>query len=248
MTRRFQVWSSGGGTQSAAIAALIVRGDIPLPDLAVIVDTEREVSSTWEYHDSVIYPALSSVGVHLHRVKKSDFATVDLFSKNGDLLLPAFTSQNGVGKLPTYCSNEWKARVVQRFAKTKTDAQAFDIWLGISTDELRRVKQPIGKWQNKYPLIDKRMNRGDCIALVKSMGWPTPPRSRCKMCPNQGSEEWQDLHDNHPDDFQYSVELENLLREQDEDIWLTQSCRPLSELVNSAGMFTGRCDSGFCFN
>jgi hypothetical protein len=36
------LWSCGGGTQSAAIAALIVRGDIRKPDLAVIVDTERE--------------------------------------------------------------------------------------------------------------------------------------------------------------------------------------------------------------
>lgn len=36
------LWSCGGGTQSAAIAALIVRGDLPKPDLSIIVDTERE--------------------------------------------------------------------------------------------------------------------------------------------------------------------------------------------------------------
>jgi hypothetical protein len=37
------VWSCGGGTQSAAIAALIVSGQMPVPDLSVIVDTEREI-------------------------------------------------------------------------------------------------------------------------------------------------------------------------------------------------------------
>lgn len=43
---RTQLWASGGGVQSAAIAALIVQGYIR-PDLAVIVDTEREQSTTW---------------------------------------------------------------------------------------------------------------------------------------------------------------------------------------------------------
>lgn len=206
---RVQVWSSGGGTQSAAIAALIIRGDVAPPDFAVIVDTEREVGSTWDYHDNVIYPALKKVGVTLHRVPKSLFATVDLYSSKGDILIPAFTTQQGnVGKLPTFCSNEWKERVVNRWLKTQTDAKLFNIWIGISTDELRRVKQTIGKYEKRYILVEKRMNRGDCLSIVKSMGWPTPPRSRCKQCPNQGSSEWQDLHDNHPSDFAEAVEFE----------------------------------------
>lgn len=247
MENRLQVWSSGGGTQSAAIAAMIVRGDIAPPDLAVIVDTEREVSSTWKYHNEIIVPELKKVGVTLHRIAKSDFATVDLYSKKGDILIPAFTSTNGVGKLPTYCSNEWKERVVHRWVKTQTDAKLFNIWIGISTDELRRAKQTIGKWEKRYVLVGARKNRGDCISLVESMGWPKPPRSRCWQCPNQGTEEWQDLHDNHPIDFANAVKFEKQMQEHDEDLWLTQSCKPLSELVSEAGMFTGRCDSGFCF-
>jgi len=38
---RTQVWASGGGVQSTAIAALIVLGRLPKPDLAVIADTGR---------------------------------------------------------------------------------------------------------------------------------------------------------------------------------------------------------------
>jgi hypothetical protein len=40
---RRRLWSSGGGTQSTAIAVLILQGRLPKPDLAVIVDTEREL-------------------------------------------------------------------------------------------------------------------------------------------------------------------------------------------------------------
>ena len=115
MRNRVQVWSSGGGTQSAAIAALIYTGEFR-PDLAVIVDTGYELSTTWKYHDEVIVPALKSVGVTLHRISSEEWATVGLYSAKGDLLIPAFTDHTGeVGKLPTYCSNEWKARPAQRF-------------------------------------------------------------------------------------------------------------------------------------
>lgn len=245
---RIQVWSSGGGVQSAAIAALIVRGDIAPPDFAAIVDTEREASTTWSYMDAVIQPALNSVGVNLVRVKKSQFATVDLYSGNGDLLIPAFTTETGeVGKFPTYCSTEWKQRVLRRWVGTQSKGKRFDVWIGISTDELKRAKQPLGKWQHRHPLIEKRMNRGDCVALVKSMGWPEAPRSSCYICPNRGSGEWKYLLETAPDDFKKAVQFEKEMQAADEDLWLTQSAKPLSELVDSEGLFTGRCDSGFCF-
>lgn len=249
---RTQIWSSGGGTQSAAIAALICSGKIEPPDLSVIIDTERELSSTWKYHDEVIVPALEKVGVTLHRVKKSDFATVDLYSKDGDILIPAFTDHSGdIGKLPTYCSNEWKSRAAQRWARQqRPDAKAFDVWLGISTDEMKRLRQPIGKWENRYPLIEQRMNRGDCVALVNRMGWPEPPRSSCKMCPNHTHDEWIRIKRFTPDDFAEAVAFENKMREIDDSLFLHPSGKPLGEIHEddqNLDFFTARCDSGYCF-
>jgi hypothetical protein len=248
MADRFKVWSSGGGVQSTAIAALIVRGVIPKPDLCVIADTGYEASTTWEYMNSVTAPALEKVGITLHRVKSEQYRTVGMYSSKGAILIPAFTTDTGkVGKLPTYCSNEWKGRVIQRFVKTQTDAKSFSFVMGMSMDELKRVKQITGKWEYEYPLIKLRMNRQDCLCLVDKMGWPEPPRSSCWLCPNRGTAEWQYLKDTSPQDFRQAVDFELAMQEKDEDLWLTQSEKPLSELVSAAGMFTGRCDSGFCF-
>jgi len=247
---RYQIWSSGGGVQSAAIAALIVSGKIAPPDLSLIIDTEREGSKTWEYMDAVITPALATVNVKLHRIAKSDFSTVDLYASGGDLLIPAYTDQNGeVGKLPTFCSNEWKQRAARRWVKTQTDATQFDVWLGISTDEMRRIKQVDGKWKNRYPLIEQRMNRGDCLAIVERMGWPAPPRSSCWMCPNKSAGEWIDLRENSPGDFSKAIKFENEIRQIDDGLWLTATGQPLSEftVTKTPDLFTGRCDSGFCF-
>jgi hypothetical protein len=245
---RTQIWSSGGGVQSCAIAALIVRGVLQKPAYAVIIDTEREMSSTWEYMREVISPALRSAGVDLVRVSKNDYATVDLY-RNKDILIPAFTTEGqGVGKLPTYCSNEWKKRVMQRWA-TGQGVKEADVWIGISTDEMRRCKQTIGKWQDRYPLIELRMNRGDCLALIEDMAWPKPPKSRCWMCPNQSKHEWQEMKLHHPQDFAKAVAFEKEIQKNDEDLWLTQAAKPLAEQDFSSlpDLFTGRCDSGMCF-
>ena len=245
--KRTQIWSSGGGTQSTAIAALICQGELS-PDLSIIIDTEREMSPTWDYLDRWVMPALQAAGATLHRVEKSRYATVDLM-RNDDILIPAFTTESGeIGKLPTYCSNEWKQRVMRRWA-TEQGVEQADVWLGMTIDEMRRVAQPTGKWQNKYPLIDRRMTRGDCIAMVKRMGWPEPPRSSCWMCPNKSGHEWQWQKENSPKDFERAVQFEKEIQRRDEDLWLTDTGKPLSEADLSVAndLFTGRCDSGMCF-
>lgn len=244
---RTQIWSSGGGTQSSAIAALICQGELR-PDLSIIVDTEREMSTTWDYLDKWVMPALERAGVKLHRVSKSEHATVDLM-RNDDLLIPAFTTESGeIGKLPTFCSNEWKQRVMRRWAVEQGVQQA-DVWLGFTIDELKRVTQPLGKWQNRYPLIEKRMTRGDCIALCKRMGWPEPPKSSCWMCPNKTHAGWKWQMENAPEDFIKAGAFEVEIQKIDPDVWLTDTGRPLFELdfENSDDLFTGRCESGMCF-
>ena len=249
---RVQLWSSGGGTQSAAIAALIVRGDLPKPDLAVIADTGMEQGSTWEYMDEVISPALANVGVILHRASAREYAKVGLYGgvNNGTLLIPAFTNQRGEpGKMPGYCSSEWKRRVVQRFARSR-GITAADVWLGISTDELRRVPAATtGRWRNRCPLVELRMNRGDCVALVESMGWPTPPRSSCWMCPNHTQAEWREIN-GRKKDWDAAVAFDKAIRRRDPDVYVHSDCKPLDEvdLSDQNGVLFGHeCDSGHCF-
>lgn len=250
---RTQIWSSGGGVQSAAIAGLIATGRLSRPDYCCIVDTEREKQSTWDYLDSVVRPELAKVGLKVHRVTKGDFATVDLYGMNGDLLIPAYTTQGGaLSKLPTFCSNEWKERVVKRWARSK-GLEAVDNWIGISTDETSRVRTSKALWwQVKYPLIfDVRMRRQECIEFVESLGWPTPPRSACWMCPNQRNEEWAETRANRPDEFHKAIQLEKSIHTQDAHAFVHFSGVPLEDTDLSAGKVQGSlwanaCGSGQC--
>lgn len=259
--QRTKIWNNGGGMQSAAIAALIVLGKLPKPDLAVIADTGRERSSTWDYLDRVIAPALESVGVTMHRVLKEDFATKDLYGgKNGDsLLIPAYTTQGAdIGKLSGYCSGEWKREVVRRWASRVHGVKQATNWIGYSIDEIERAvrsqgaTKSQGKWQPEFPLINLGMNRGDCIALVERMGWPAPPRSSCWMCPNMRVDEWRDVKDDRRD-WPKVIQFDKEIRRRDPHVWLTDQACQIDEAdfddANEVlfGRDRGACDSGMCF-
>ena len=104
------VWSYGGGTQPAAIAVLILQGKLSRPDVVVMADTGREIESTWQYLRDVVQPALDTIGLTV-QVAGHELSNYDLWKSDDYLLIPAFTSQANGGKLPTYCSNEWKQRM-----------------------------------------------------------------------------------------------------------------------------------------
>lgn len=235
-----------------AIGELIAQGKLPKPDLAVIVDTERERETTWRYLDHWTRPRLREIGVEIHRVPKSLYATVDLWggADGNSLLIPAFTNQSGeIGKLPTLCSNEWKLRVLQRWATKEHGVRQATLWMGMSTDELERVKFPQGKWQKRYPLVELKMSRGDCIAFIFRSGLPMPSRSSCWMCPNHREDEWRDERDNTPRDFANAVWLEREIQKRDPHAFLHSECKPLDQVnfdPRNEVMFGG-CDSGMCF-
>ncbi len=251
------VWSCGGGTQSAAIAALIVQGKLPKPDLAVIADTGREASETWDFLNKVMRGWLRYAGVELHRLPHTfegkGYNTVDLYSgkDKNTVIMPMFTSQKSRGMLPKFCSNEWKSRPVQRFIREQ-GLTSGDIWIGFSIDEMDRMRayDPRQKWNHTYPLIDMRLTRGDCIAICEDMRWGVPPRSACWMCPYHNDQEWLHLKAQDNGDFQKAVDLEKKLQERDPDIYFHNSCQPLDEVDFNEGqedMFSKPCASGMCF-
>lgn len=259
---RTLVWSCGGGTQSAAIAALIIQGRLPKPDIAVIADTEREKQATWDYLDAVLRPQMAAAGVTIERVRKSDFAKEDLWEDWGEsgkpqLLIPAYVLGSGGGSteglLKTLCSSRWKRRVVQRWLKGQGITQAA-VWLGMSRDELSRVRQSGEQWyEHRYPLVfDVPMRRGECLYLVADiMKWPEPPRSSCWMCPNHDDREWERIRSDFPADFARAVQFEREIQQQRPDFYLHRSCQPIDQVAFDSQQTTlqlSGCESGYCFS
>lgn len=253
MAEQVVVWSCGGGTQSAAIAALIVSGKLPKPDVAVIADTGREASETWRYYAQCLSPRLMEVGVPLVRLDPKKWATVDLWGgSDGDIaLMPMFTNKDGaVGQTRKFCSNEWKSRPVDRYIRS-LGLERGRIWIGFSIDEMHRMRSydPRAAWNHEYPLIDLRMSRHDCVAMVLRMGWDAPPRSSCWMCPYRSDQEWIQLKRDSEGDFARATKLEKEVQAKDPNLFLHRSCKPLGSVNFGEGQgdLLDQCGSGMCF-
>jgi 3'-phosphoadenosine 5'-phosphosulfate sulfotransferase (PAPS reductase)/FAD synthetase len=254
-TGMIEVFSSGGGTQSACISAMICDGVLPRPDLAVIADTGREHGEVWRYLDGVIGPAFAEIGLEIVRVKKEEFATVDLWSKGkGGTVLPVFTAN--AGQAAINCSNEWKRRVIDRYLRTRGCKKSkVRKWIGFSTDEGNRYTRMLLSEDGlaglvRFPLIqDVPTSRKGAKAYVLKKGWPLPPRSACWMCPMHSKDEWEHLKRNHPDEFEKAVLLERELREKEPNSFLHQSRVPLDQVPfdETEDMFVNHCNSGMCF-
>lgn len=243
-------FSYGGGVQTIAIITLILEKKLPKPDIIVMADTGREVQTTFQYLNTIVQPAMKAIGLCVE-IAGHEYSRHDLM-KSEKILLPAFTRKNGgIGKLPTFCSDEWKQRVIRRWLRTQA-VKDTDVWLGISFDEAERMKTSGLRWyRHVYPLIEMvPMTRSNCLAQIKAFGWEVPYKSRCYMCPNQSDAAWRDLKNRNDGDFQRAVQLENDIRQVDKDIYLHQSAIPLVEAVaqteRQLHLFDG-CDSGYCF-
>lgn len=234
----------GGGIQSTTIAALIVAGRLPPPARIVMADTGRERSAVWRYLDEVTTPRLAAVGLKVERIDPQKYTRWGLtFGQTpngdgkpvGDLLIPVYTEN---GKLPTFCSGEWKQRPVRRYLREQGYGpdNPIRLWFGMSLDEVNRMRVADVKWiRNWYPLIlnnETRMSRGDCISFLKREGWPLPPKSACWMCPHRDDETWAEMKRDDPEDFAQAVQLEREIRKGGKwgEIWLHESHVPLETI------------------
>lgn len=245
------VLSYGGGRQTVAMCVMIAKGVLPRPDIIVMADTGRENPSTWEYLDRHVKPFLAKHDLAVE-IAPHSLATVDIYAKNGDLLLPVFTQ---TGKLRTYCSNEWKRRVVDRYLRSKNITEGIR-WIGFGFDEKKRWSgmhgKTEGKWTTICPLVDLMVNTAACLNIIEAAGLPQPHHSACWMCPHKRNAEWRFIRDSYPEHWQQAIAMDEELRENDMKggVFLHHDRVPLADADIDVDESEGKiqqCTLGVCF-
>ena len=95
------------------------------------------------------------------------------------------------------------------------DGTWVEMWLGITTDEIARVKTSRNWWiGHRYPLVDDvAMTRQECMDwFEKNHSDQTLTRSACVACPFRNSQSWLDIRESDPELFAQAVELDHSLR------------------------------------
>jgi hypothetical protein len=133
----------------------------------------------------------------------------------------------------------------QRAPKTP----AIELWIGISADEAHRAKPSQIRWiERRFPLLDIRARRWDCLQWIKRKGYPEPPKSSCIGCPYHSADQWRALD---PAEFADAVAVDEAIRDglrgTHGPLYLHRSMKPLAgiNLDVEPDLFGNECD-GIC--
>lgn len=164
------------------------------------------------------------------------------------------------GLLTRACTKDFKVSVIQRAVRqimAVADVKKVIQWIGISLDETIRMKPSRVQYsEHRWPLIDKRMTRHDCLLWMQRNGYPKPPRSACVYCPHHSNAEWRRIRDEDPGGWAKAVEFDAKIRTGIHKVrakcFVHRDCVPLPEVDLSTddergqGLLWGNECEGMC--
>lgn len=161
------------------------------------------------------------------------------------------------GILKRDCTGDFKVAVIQRAVRKlmrEYGVKCITQWIDISLDEAVRMKPSRVKYStHRWPLIEMRMNRQDCLRWMQAHDYPEPPRSACVYCPHHDNAEWRRIRDNEPDSWQAALEFDRRIRRGirgvRQECFVHRQCVPLDEVdfsTDDSGLLWGNECEGMC--
>jgi len=182
------------------------------------------------------------------------------------------------GMLRRQCTAEYKIYPITAALRHLTGraprvrkGPAVEQWMGISMDEWQRQSSSHTSWITlRYPLVQMRMSRADCLAWLRTHDYPEPPKSSCLGCPFHGNAQWRQLLESSPGEWANVVAFDAAIRALTRQgvncpAYLHHDLQPLDQVdlrtylerVADSGQMslpgfaeTGEapCDSGYCWS
>lgn len=229
--------SYGGGVQSTAIAMLAINRDPRLlavtggvvPEMYLFADTGDERQATyahvWEMARRIVESGATFLATYKGRLSDHIIHKA-LTGGSGTNTLPFFVLTRSGTAAPDRrgCTAAYKIHQLDRAAKDYFGVrikrghiggyleEPVVQWLGISADEVQRMKSTDEQWRSiEHPLIDMGWRRGDCVRYLDELGI-NAPRSSCVYCPFHGSTEWREVR-TCQEDWELVLEVDQALEE-----------------------------------
>ena len=186
---------------------------------------------------------------------------VQVFDEDDDGALVEIASRRtttetvSVGMIRRQCTTDFKIVPIRRKVRelaglTRKRSPPYPVtetWIGISPDEVMRAKPSFEAWQTKrFPLIEKRMSRHDCLAWLRRHDYPIPPKSACIGCPFHDNRRWRQMRESDRQSWEDAVEVDRALRHGLQgirgEVFLHRSCVPLDVADLSTAADHGQLD------
>lgn len=244
-----------------------------MPDIAIFADTQSEPKEVYDHLEWLMSPNVLPFPVRIVTAgslrdeiidagegRPNKYGRAPFFVKNED---------GSSGMINRQCTQDYKIEPILKEVRSILGLkprqwwpkeQVVEQWIGISTDEASRMKPSrIGAIENRWPLIEKRMTRWDCLLWLERNGYPRPPKSACTFCPFRTDMEWRRMRDEQPDAFADAIQVDQRLRQQDRPLrvikgklFVHRSLTPLEDVDLSSvedrgqlNLFNNECE-GMC--
>jgi hypothetical protein len=226
---KMKILSLGAGVQSSTLLILSARGMLPKIDAAIFSDTGWEPADVYEHLNRLEKEIAKPANIPIYRVSsgnirndalnpESHFASMPMFVKNVD---------GSPGMARRQCTGEYKVKPITRKVRQLLGAQVLDDgrigrvaknvqaeqWIGISLDELQRAKDSRVLYiKHRFPLLEMKWRRDDCLAFLSEQGFGTTPKSACIGCPFHANDRWRIMKNEKPDEWADAVAFDKAIR------------------------------------
>jgi len=252
-----KIISLGLGVQSTVMYLMSSLRYIDRADYAIFADPGAELPDTYELWNYLNIWKERNNGIPLIKKKKSLYD--DIINNNGKRLasIPAFTESEGMVR--RQCTKEYKIDVVvkairelyglKKYARMKPTI----LYLGISLDEIQRMKESqLPNITYKYPLIDQRITRSDCVRFLEEHGFHNVKKSSCVFCPYHSNKNWKEIKQNYPEEWEKVKKVDDAIRDSskrglDDKLYLHRTLVPIDEAYlqeDQEELFM--CEEGYC--
>lgn len=206
-----RIISLGWGVQSFTLAAMAALEELDSVSAAIHADTTYEASATYEFAQRW------SLWLENHNVRVitvKPLAAPNPINIRGGVEIPAHTATpTGGGMIRRQCTHEWKRRPIRHWLQSNRNGAQVEQWLGISLDEVQRMRDSNVRYiKHRYPLIERRMTRHDCIQWLQSNSLEVPPKSACTFCPFHDMAAWREMKIKNGADWQEAVRVDEAIR------------------------------------
>jgi len=232
-----RILSLGAGVQSSCLALMAQEGLTKhKPDYMIFADTGWEPSFVYE-HVEYLKKAITIcpiITVERSNIREDLIRAANPIPGGNEEWKsfagrvpnpPLFAARPGgkVGMLYRQCTHDYKVIPIQKKMREILGIKPrhrvkkgtiVEQWIGISTDEAMRMKKARMYWlESRWPLIEMKMSRADCLQWYRDMKkHPMPGKSSCIGCPYHHNDQWKNMQKNYPVDFEDACEVDDKIR------------------------------------
>jgi len=195
LPQAFRVLAWGRGIPSTTLAVMSARGEIEHLDAVLHCDPGWEHAGTYDIGDH--YSTwLGRHGLHVEVLPTGD---IQRQGAEEHIHIPFWVPTGG--QLRRQCTRNFKIRPQRRRIREMLGyppshaphpkPRSVEQWIGFTVEEFSRMKgSGVQYIVNRWPLVEKRMTRQNCIDYLTELGLPLPPPSSCVGCPYKDPGRW----------------------------------------------------------